>query len=153
MADLAQYVGANHPNIIRARAELNQIQSQIRIEIGKIASALSNDLVAAQAREGSLSDSLEKLKGEAGTQNQVEVKLRALQREATASRTMLETFLLRAQETSSQETFQSADAHIVSRADVPQSPTFPQKKTLLLASFLGSLAIGVLLAYSVEMMN
>ncbi len=153
VADLVQYLGPNHPNLIRARAELDQIQSQIRIEVQKVASALSNDLVAAKAREGSLSDSLDKLKGEAGAQNQVEVKLRALQREATASWTMLETFLLRAQETSSQETFQSADAHIVSRADVPQSPTFPQKRTLLLASMLGSLTIGVLLAFLVEMMS
>jgi polysaccharide biosynthesis transport protein len=153
VADLAQYGGENYPELIRARAELSQVKSQIRIEIQKVASALSNDLVAAQAREESLSESLAKLKTEASDQNQVEVKLRALEREAAASRSMLETFLLRAQETGSQESFQNADAHIVSKADVPQGPAYPKTNTLLLASMLGSLTVGVLLAFVVEMMG
>ena len=153
ISDLQQQLGPKHPNLLSAQAELAQIRSKIGVEVAKIVEGLKNEVNAAQAREASLSASLERLKGQAGEQNQAEVKLRALDREAGAGRTLLQTFLQRAQETDSQETFQHADAHIVSKATTPRAPTFPNTKAFMVAGFGGAAIVAVLLALLLEYMD
>jgi exopolysaccharide transport family protein len=153
VSDFSQALGSNHPDLLRAQAELAEIRGKIDVEVQKILRKMQNELVAARAREASLSESLEALKSRAGAQNQVEVKLRALEREATASRTLLETFLSRAQETRSQESYQRADAHIVSHADIPSSPSFPKKNFLIIGGFFVALTLSVVLAFLIEWMD
>jgi polysaccharide biosynthesis transport protein len=153
VSDLSQKLGPKHPDLLSAKAELAQIRAKIDIEAAKVIEGLKNAVVAARAREASLSESLDRVKGEAGQQNQSEVKLKALEREATASRTLLETFLQRQQETTNQQGYQQADAHLVSKADVPQSTSFPNKKLLLPAGFVAASAIGILLAFLLEFMD
>jgi len=153
ISELRQQLGQNHPNLLSAEAELTQIRSKIGVEVAKIVEGLKNEVNAAGAREASLSASLERLKGEAGEQNQAEVRLHALDREATAGRTLLQTFLQRAQETNSQETFQQPDAHIVSKASTPRVPTFPKTTMFLVAGFMGSAIIGAFLALLAEYMD
>jgi len=153
VSELSQRLGRNHPDLRSARAELGEIRTKIAVETEKIVQKLKNEVAAAVARETALNESLETLKGRAGQQNQVEVKLRALEREATASRTLLETFLARAEETNSQESYQRADAQIVSRADVPGAPSFPKKTFMMAAGFLAALVCGLLLAFLREFMD
>ena len=71
---------------------------------------------------------LETLKGRAGQQNQVEVKLRALEREATAQRQLLETYLARYREATSRSDANStpADARVISAAVPPTERQFPK---------------------------
>lgn len=153
ISDLSQKVGSNHPDLIGAQAELREIRAKIEAEVQKAIAGLKNELTAAAARETALSTRIEELKIEAGEQNQVQVKMRALEREAAASRTLLETFLARAQETSSQEGYQQPDAHIIAQANVPGVPSFPKKALLVAAGFLASLAFAVLLAFLLEAMD
>ena len=153
VSDLSQKLGPKHPDLLSAKAELQQIRVKIDAEVRKIVEGLKNELVASQAREASLTETLERLKGQAGEQNQTEVKLRALDREATASRTLLETFLQRAQETGSQESYQEANAHIVSKADVPQNPAFPRKNVMIAAGFAAALMLAVMLAFLLEFLD
>jgi capsular exopolysaccharide synthesis family protein len=153
ISDLQQQLGPKHPNLLSAQAELVQIRSKIAAEVSKIVQGLKNEVSAASAREASLNASLESLKGEAGEQNQAEVRLRALDREATAGRTLLQTFLQRAQETNSQENFQQADAHIVSKASTPRTPIFPKTKMFIGAGFMGAAMIAAFLALLAEYMD
>jgi exopolysaccharide transport family protein len=153
VSELSQKLGRNHPDLLSARAELGEVRAKIEIETQKIVQKLTNEVTAAAAREAALSESLETLKNRAGQQNQVEVKLRALEREATASRTLLETFLARAEETGTQEDYQRADAHVVSRADVPDSPVAPKRKVMVAIGFLAASAFAVTLAFLLEFMD
>jgi capsular exopolysaccharide synthesis family protein len=153
VSQFQQQLGSRHPDLLAAQAELNQIRSKIAVEVAKIVDGLRNEVNAARAREASLSSSLEGLKGQAGEQNEAAVKLRALEREATAGRTLLQTFLQRAQETSSQESYQRADAHVVSKASTPRNPSFPKTKMLVGAGFIGAGIVAVLLALAREYMD
>jgi capsular exopolysaccharide synthesis family protein len=150
VSELSQSLGRSHPDLRSARAELGQIRAKIEAETGKIIQKLQNEVDAAVAREAVLSGSLESLKGQAGQQNQIEVKLRALEREATASRTLLETLLARAEETASQESYQRVDAQIVSRADSPNAPSYPKTLLMIGAGFVVALMCALLLAFLLE---
>jgi capsular exopolysaccharide synthesis family protein len=150
VSELSQNLGRSHPDLLSARAELGEIRAKIETETQKIVQKLKNEVTAATAREAALSQTLEALKGRVGQQNQVEVKLRALEREATASRTLLETFLARAEEAGSQADFQQADARMVSLADVPNGPVAPRKSLIVAVGFFAALGAAVLLAFLLE---
>ena len=107
----------------------------------------------ARAREATLAGALGQLRDEVGQLNTDQVTLRALEREAEASRTLLETFLTRSKETVNQEDFQEADATLVSRADVPERPSHPRKKLLLVASVAVAALMGLMLALGIEMLD
>jgi capsular exopolysaccharide synthesis family protein len=66
---------------------------------------------------------------------------------------LLETFLARSKETGSQDDFQQADATVISRAAVPERPSYPRRKLLLIAAVGGAGFLGLMLALSVEMLD
>ena len=145
--------GERHPKIITARAEVGEIREQIEIGIGNITLGLHNEIVVAEARKDGLNERLTELKSEVALLNRTGVQLRALEREADANRMLFETFLVRLKETTAQESFQQSDSAILSRADVPESPSFPKKRRLLPLSLLGSVFLGVLLAFAIEKLD
>ncbi len=155
VAELAVEYGERHPKMINARAEVRDIEKKIQSEVNKIVKGLENEVGIAKAREASMVKSLEELKQEVGQSNRATVKLQALERESTADRTLLETFLSRFKETSAQEdvNIQQADARIISFADVPDKHSFPKRTLILALTFVGSFSIGLLLVFIVERLD
>ncbi len=154
-AELSEEYGRRHPKIINVRAEAQDIRTRIRTEVKKIVKGLENEVGIARARETSLRNSLEKLKGRLARSNRAEVQLRSLEREATAGRALLETFLARFKETKAQEdiNIQQADARVISLAETPVEPSFPKKRLIVALVFVGSTFLGVLLAFVVEQLD
>jgi len=153
IADLAEEYGERHPAMISARAELQDLQAKIRLEVNRVVQGLRNEVAVVSARAATLARSLEEAKAQVAKLNQSEVQLRMLEREASASRTLLENLLQRTKQTTSQESFQQADASVVSTAAVPFSPSFPRKKMILPLIFIGALGLGVLLALALEKLD
>ena len=152
-AELSAEYGERHPKMINARAQLRDLRGKIKVEVNKIVHGLRNEVAVARARAASLSAELNKLKKEVGQLNTQEVQLRALEREAVASRTLLENLLARSKETISQADFQQADATILSYAAVPQFPSYPKKKLILAVAFVGAVFLGLLLVFVVEQLD
>ncbi len=149
-AELSEEFGERHPRMMHVRAEIDDMRSQLAIEVDKIVERLRNEVAVARARENSLGTSVAALKQDVARLNNAEVKLRGLQREADANRTLFETFLLRSKETGAQEGFEQPDAYIISESSIPRGASYPNKKLLLLFVLVGSSALGVGLAYVVE---
>lgn len=151
-AALADEFGDRHPRMISARAALRDIQGKIAAEVGKIVQKLENDVGVARAREIALQDSLEQLKARMAQSNTAEVQLRALERDAAAERTMLETFLSRYEETSAQtdSAVQQSGARVISRADVPDNPSSPPRSLIVMTVFLIAGVLSVLAVLAIE---
>jgi succinoglycan biosynthesis transport protein ExoP len=152
-AELAQEYGEKHPTLANIRAEADNLRQKIADEVDRLVQGVRNEVDVARAREGALAAALSRLRGQVGQANNDEVTLRALEREAEASRALLENFLARSKETGSQESFQQADATVISRADVPETPSYPRKKLLLIAAVAGAGFLGLMLALGVEMLD
>jgi polysaccharide biosynthesis transport protein len=152
-AELAQEYGEKHPTLANIRAEAEDLRQKIADEVDRLVQGVRNEVDVARAREGALAAALSRLRGQVGQANNDEVTLRALEREAEASRALLENFLARSKETGSQESFQQADATVISRADVPETPSYPRKKLLLIAAVAGAGFLGLMLALGVEMLD
>ncbi|WP_308910410.1 GumC family protein [Pseudokordiimonas caeni] len=149
-AELATRYGPKHPNMIKVEAELADLQTKVRLEMRKIVSSLEGEVRIAQAKVRTLEDSLNGLKSENVEANRAFVQLREMEREAEASRVLLETFLTRFRETSNQEDLQQADARILSVATAPTEASFPRKGLTLLVVFFGSIATGIGIAFLLE---
>ena len=133
VAELAAEYGPSHPRMIQLRAEQQDLENSIAGEVNKIVASLRNEVAIAAAREASLDDELGRLKGAMALSNESEIQLRALEREAEANQALLATMLARYKEVSSQDEMNSqrADARIISRADPPSNPSFPNKPFIL----------------------
>ncbi len=153
VAELSEEYGERHPRMINARANLRDLRARIKIEVDRIVQGLRNEVAVARARAASVARSLGAVKTQVAKLNKLEVRLRALEREATASRTLLENLLQRSKQTVSQESFQQADASIVSYASLPDRPSFPKKGVLLSLIFAGAIFLGVILALAVEKLD
>ena len=132
------------------RAQLADLRRQIDGEIARILTSIRNENQVALAREVSLEAELTKLKGQAATFNEANVKLNELEREAQANRSLFEQFLNRAKETTEQQSLQMADARIVSPALVPLRPDRPATPLLLAAAAACGLFLGVGAALMLE---
>jgi polysaccharide biosynthesis transport protein len=152
-AELAQEFGDKHPRMITIRAELNDLRGKIKIEIAKIIQNLRNEMAVSEVRERTLSASLSQQEVRAGRLNSSEVQLRALEREADASRNLYETFLARFKETGQQHDLQQADARIISSADLPREPSFPRKGLIVGLALILSFAIGIVLIIVIEQLD
>ena len=78
-----------HPRIKELKAQLADLDRQLREEASKISRSLDNDTRIAGGRLEGLSASLEQLKKQATSTNGQDVQLRALEREAKAQRDLL----------------------------------------------------------------
>ena len=149
-AELATRYGDRHPKMINVQAEIRDLRRKIQVEVAKIVQGLKNRVEVARSRETSLQESMKRLKGGAAEENRVRIRLKELERQAEANRVLYETFLSRFQETSTQENFQQPDARVVSTAQVPVRPSFPNKPLIAGLAFVGSVFLGVLLVVVLE---
>lgn len=143
VAEMTQVYGPRHPAIRTGQAELGELHRQVAAELARIAAGLQNELASAKARVAALGTSLKALKSQSADTDQDNVKLHELQREADATRTVLQQFLLRYRETSEQQTLQVPDARILSPAAAPLVPSSPNVPVLLGLFTIIGLALGL----------
>lgn len=152
-AELSTKYGSRHPMVEAMRAQLRNTQRLIDAEVQRILQSRKHLFEVASAREASLQKSLDELQGVSTASGQAQVRLRELQREADANRTLYESFLARYRETSAQESLEMPESRVVSRAEVPLSPSFPRiPLTLGLAVVIG-IGLGALLAMIVDYLD
>jgi uncharacterized protein involved in exopolysaccharide biosynthesis/Mrp family chromosome partitioning ATPase len=132
-----------HPRIRELRAQIGDLESQIRAETEKIVRALESNAKIAGARLETLSAGLAQLKQQAASSNDQDVELRALEREAKAQRDLLESYLAKYREASARDSLEAApaEARIISRAVVTNTPSYPKKLPVVLLIGLGTLLL------------
>lgn len=142
-ADIASRLGEGHVQAVRLRTEMDEYKRLMFEELSRIASSSQNELRVARQREANLEQQVQSASKTSETANKAQVQLRELQRESESYKQLYQTFLQRYQEALQQQSFPITDARIISRPQVPGSPSSP-KFTLVIAAaaFLG-MVLGV----------
>lgn len=143
LSELKTTFAAQHPKIINANAELRDLREKISDEVRKIGQSTANELAVASARESALAGSMSAARGRTGASGMAEVRLRELERQADAAKTLYETFLNRAKETREQVGIQTPDSRIVSQANLPLFASYPKKTSTIAAALLASIFVGL----------
>jgi succinoglycan biosynthesis transport protein ExoP len=144
-----------HPRIKELKAQIAEVEREMRTEGERLARQLDNDAKVAGDRLETLTASLDTVKKLASQTNEQDVQLRALEREAKTERDLLESYLAKYREATARDNINAAppEARIISRASPAIKPDYPKKlPTVLVAAFAafalsaGFIVTGALLA-------
>ncbi|WP_157739070.1 GumC family protein [Labrenzia sp. VG12] len=149
-AELLADLLPSHPSVIRARSQLQRIRGLIREEVNRIAESTQIDLKVNQERVGKLEEQIDASRNLNNADSAASIKLRELETEAQATRSLYEIALARAKQISELDQVVLPFARIITPAVVPDSPVWPKKKIMVvLAGILGVL-VGTALAVGAE---
>ncbi|MBX3552959.1 MAG: lipopolysaccharide biosynthesis protein [Pseudolabrys sp.] len=143
-----------HPRIKELRAQIGEVDAQIRAEGERLARAMDNDAKVAGNRIETLTASLNQVKKLASQSNEQDLQLRALERESKAQRDLLESYLAKYREASARENINAApaDARVISRASAAIKPTFPKKMPIVLIVSLAMFTLATVFVATGELL-
>lgn len=142
-ADLSSRYGTRHPDILQVEREAQDVAAQISLEVDRIVINLENETKIAAQKVRGIEQGLDKLRRELVENNRALVRLRELERDATANRTLYESFLERFKASGEQKSIAEADARIVSAAKIPTQQNSPN----LLLNILLGLVLGFIFGF------
>ncbi|NVD38436.1 AAA family ATPase [Ensifer sp. HO-A22] len=146
VADLSTTLLDGHPRLKALKSQVEGIRAQIRSETRKILGSLENEAQVGELREQQLTQQLNALKAKSARAGEEEVGLRALEREATAQRQLLETYLARYREATSRTVDATpADARIISNAVVPTGASFPKVMPITIVAALATFLLSCII--------
>ena len=87
-ADLIARYGDRHPSLVNVRAERQDVERQLRIEMARTIVSMKNEYDVAISRQQALEASMGVVASNGGTDNAIAVRLRELERVAAASKTL-----------------------------------------------------------------
>jgi polysaccharide biosynthesis transport protein len=126
VADMAGRYGDRHPDLLKAKRELADIDSQIHAEISRIISNLEAQAQVAREHTRSVEGSVSQTRTTLASNNEAGVKLNELQRNADAANALYQSFLERFKQTTAQQGMEQSDARVISPASIPTSPSEPR---------------------------
>jgi polysaccharide biosynthesis transport protein len=153
LAELGTTYGDKHPKMIEARAQVDELEAQIDIEINRIVTGLAGEASLAAAQEKEFAAELEQLEAENLRANRDALELHSLASEAAASRSLLDTFLASLDRTAVQLDLVQPDARILSRAEAPTWPSYPQRRILLALAVVGSGMVSLAIVFMLEFLH
>ncbi|ARM11821.1 MULTISPECIES: GumC family protein [Rhizobium] len=155
ISDLQTSLLNSHPRLKSLRAQLADIRNQIRQETQKILASIENEAKVADLRAGELERQKDTVQANSARAGEDEVGLNALEREATAQRQLLETYLVRYREAASRADSNSspADARIVSKAIEPVDPYFPKVVPIVVVAAVATLILSAIVTMLAELFS
>jgi len=126
-------LGRRHPAVIEIESQARRIRRLIDEEVARIGEAARNDMERAVANEATLAANLERLKSSLEDTNDASVRLRELERDVQASRSVYEAFLVRTREVSEQERLDTTNIRVMAPPEFPENRSFPPRNLFLLA--------------------
>jgi polysaccharide biosynthesis transport protein len=143
LAEQSSSLMDGHPRIKELKAQIADLDSQLRGEAERVARSFDADAKIAAARVEALSANFDQIKNQAASTNERDVQLRALQRDAKSQRDLLESYLAKYSEATARETLNSspADARVFSRATVSNVPAYPKKLPSVLIAAVATLML------------
>ena len=137
VAQLSSRYGPNHPELITAREQLSDINRLIAGQSARMVSGLDAQAQASAGRAGQIASKLAATEGELASADKAAVHLRELQAKLAAPQALLEAYMARLAQISTQSGIEQPDARIAALAPLPVVAAGP--------SWIGNLAVGGLI--------
>jgi polysaccharide biosynthesis transport protein len=142
-ADLEGRYGDRHPDLLKSRRELIDLDAQIHSEVTRIISNLEAQVEVARQHAGSIVGSLSQTRNQLSGNARASVRLNELQRNLDSTSAVYQSFLDRYKQASAQVGMQQSDARVVSAAKIPTSPSSPRVGLNFALGFIIALLLGV----------
>ncbi|WP_320197558.1 polysaccharide biosynthesis tyrosine autokinase [Agrobacterium sp. rho-13.3] len=139
---VVQQFGKDHPQAVALESEKGDLARQIFQELQQLTGSFKNDFEVTQSRVQSLRENIDRVAGRNSEANMTMVKLRELEQQAAALKTLYESYLGRFEEASQKQSFPIAKARVISEAGLPTAPSSPKKTMTMALSIVLGLMLG-----------
>ncbi|MDJ0922046.1 MAG: polysaccharide biosynthesis tyrosine autokinase [Henriciella sp.] len=137
----------DYPDMVDLQIQIDSVRGDIELEKRNILSSLEADFRAASARESSLRQRVEELKGDLLSLRDRRIEYTILSREVDTNRAQYEALLARMKEVSIASGIGSSEVSVIDPALVPGLPFQPNLPRSILQAIVLSLATGIGLAF------
>ncbi|QFI68497.1 GumC family protein [Sinorhizobium alkalisoli] len=139
--------GERHPRLAAARSERTTLEAAINQEARRIAERAKADFDRERSSLDALRVKANDERSNVFTDNDAQVHLRDLERDARTKAAVYETHLARAQQITERQQIDTTNIRVISRALPPESRSWPPRTVILLiGGAVAGLGIGVTLA-------
>ena len=152
-AEMSTDLGAQHPRMVAVRGEIADYEQQMTREVNRIIDNVRVELDVANDQIAALDRRINQSRSTLARNNRSQVRLNELEREAEASRLILEEFVQRFKQTREQDELVQPDSRVLSTASVPGWPSSPRKTLNLIIGILLGGCVGVGIAIALEIFN
>lgn len=143
----AMTFGPRHPTIVRLKTELRTVDTQLKAEFARTVDQAKVNLNRAKASLASLNAKMNDLKGRVFADNESEVALRELLRDAASKTAIYESFLSRARQITEREQIDTTNVQVISTAVPPNGRAWPPSLPIMIVlGAAAGFALGMLLA-------
>jgi chain length determinant protein EpsF len=144
-------LGANHPDVLRTQAELQQQKGRLREELATVAQSIENAARIADRREGELRAAVATQKARMLGVNQGRDEMASLIKDVESAQRAYDAASQRLTQTSLESQVNQTVISILNRASAPINASFPKKTLNLIVGFLigGALGFGIALLLEV----
>ena len=150
---LSMTYGSRHPRLVQLRAELNAANGQIGADLVRILASAKSNLAEAKDSLAALNISMNSLKGDVFSDNDSQVALRELERDAASKTSVYESFLSRAHQITEREQIDTTNVQVISTAVPPAGRSWPPRTILLIiAGGILGFMLGMFLSFIRGMM-
>ncbi|MEM7619272.1 MAG: Wzz/FepE/Etk N-terminal domain-containing protein [Pseudomonadota bacterium] len=150
-AELSSQYNSRHPRLIAVRAELNDVNQQIRQEARRVLITAKNEYQVAEVRVQSLEESLSRSLQKTNISKTAAIRLQELQQDVEANRTLYKTFIDRHKEISEQKTLAHSDFRLVSPATSTKASDLTRNRVkVFVVGFVASMMLALGLALLLE---
>lgn len=153
VAELETELLPQHPTMQAALNEVADYERQINVEVNRIIDNLKVEVDVARDQIAAIDARIRQSRSTLARNNASQVRLNDLERDAEASRLILEEFVQRFKETREQDGLVQPDARVLSAAAIPTSPASPKKALNLIIGMLLGGCLGFGLAIILEILN
>jgi len=153
LGEAAKRYGPEHPNMIKARAEVDAARENTRRQIEIVVAGISKEYEVARANEAAVERALGQSKADIQGLNRKEFQLGLLEREVQQNRNLYDMFVGRLKETSTAGDLQSTIARLVDPATVPAEAYAPKKGQIVGIAAAVALVLAAMLALLLDRLN
>jgi succinoglycan biosynthesis transport protein ExoP len=152
-SEISTRYGPRHPETLRVKEQLQAIDQQIQDEATRVIGGLQSDASAATARAASLRGELQRLKGAQAVETRSTVAADSYKRRADAAHQAYNQAAELAQRTNQIAANPLSQAQLVEGATIPQKPSAPNKKMLVIAGVGFALLLGCIAVAGQELLS
>jgi len=143
VAVLSKTLGPRHPSLTSVLTEADALAKAIKSETERLRRTARIEVDQARKALDTLTGETRLLRGSVSVDDQAQVKLRELEREAAAKTALYQTFLIRAGEVAQRQQIDATDVRVITAATAPSRSTWPPRPIVAAAA---GLLLGLLLS-------
>lgn len=153
LAQLTERYLDQHPEVVKARLQVEETKRRLRAEAQRVIRGAENDYRAAAAQEASVSRAVEETKTEIQELGTRALDYDTKKRELDAAREVMNSLLSRSKQTDVAQELKNSNVRVVDPAVVPRWPVRPNRTRDVAYGLILGLFLGIGLAFFLEYLD